>query len=1235
MRKLLYITPHLSTGGAPQYLLKKIELLKDEYDISLVEYNDIGGTAFVVQKNRIFDIIPPEKRITLGEDKTQLLDFLDKVQPDIVHLEEIPEMFMDNGVAEILYDKSRNYTIFETSHDSSQNPNNKRFFPDKFMFVSNWQIEQYKDVDVPSVLVEYPIEYKKNKNREETCKRLGLNPNKKHIIHVGLFTPRKNQAEFFEYARALPEYEFHCIGNQASNFQHYWEPLMKNKPDNLTWWGERNDVDNFYEAADLFLFTSKGNSHDKETMPLVIREALSWKLPILIYNLEVYQNYFDTYPVEYLIDNKEQNIKNIKNIMEGFEIISSPITAEDFDISLEGENKINFSYKKSEQFDCKIVVKEKYSNAPMYWFDASFANYINWWCVPNQNFSLKDSWVTELTLEFYTPSDKFLFSKDLFIKENGIKPSIKLDLANPFDCLFHNYDEMFVEKKYDFLFKNKLDIVLDIGANAGTFCKLFLEKGASKVYAFEPNQNALTNLNYLASKESNLKVIEKAVHTNEEDLKFYITPNNTTIGSINKFHVEQENVEVEEIIVPTITLKNFVKQEKLNKIDLIKIDIEGAEYDIIENLEDEIFNITDKFLIEWHDNTDGRVQKLIDKLTSKGYSITKTFNQNSNEEFDMELYKQSTIGTFLAKKINVLTVVIPTYNHENYIEQCIDSVLSQETDFNFNILISDDCSTDNTFNILQKYKDIPNVTIHQTPKNIGATGERIHSLYRTISSQYITLLDGDDYYTDNYKLQKQVDFLNSNPDYILHSTGNTYTSPEGIEDNILRHSNKSEITNFTENIETNWIGFGFMFRNILDWDNIPDLPYEKHDDCRWVDNILLLQKGKAKNEKWCGGSYRITPKGQFGEKSQEEKDKLHKKWVELNKQFFLPPSTEPKPIIILDAFFHDSNVLTQLKKYLSFIKKLDIPLMLVTNSEFDSSLTKEFDYILYDSNNRLFEKDYNRHESVNFWFSNSYHHISIASEGLQKHGLSVLSNLYHSTNLAKSLGYTHFYRIEYDCFIEDLKAVKDIINQVKIQNKKGYGYVNENKFFSFQIFYMELEYFTQNFPQINTEEDYINLIALWANANWLSAEEFMMEMIKNSQGGVDNIILKNAPFMYTDFGNCLWNTVTTPIESSQIQNGYVAAPFQIPTDNSKIALITWNISTENFREAYYEITLPNKEIINFTHKIEGINSHEIYLLDLQEQDTQIKITYGNVVNVFNLTKQNVFKTVFNTYTIKQ
>lgn len=314
-KKLMYIAPHLSTGGSPQYLLKKIELLKDEYDIYLVEYADLGGKSYVVQKNRIFDIIPSKNRITLWEDKTEIFQFIDKIKPDIIHMEEIPEMFMNRKISEKLYSQDRQYILVETSHDSSQNPSRKQFFPDKFMFVSQWQIDQYKDVKVPSVLVEYPIEYKQNKDRKKACERLGLDPSKKHIIHVGLFTPRKNQAEFFRYAKALPEYEFHCIGNQASNFKHYWEPLMEDKPENLTWWGERNDVDTFYEAANLFLFTSKGNSKDKETMPLVIREALSWKLPILIYNLEVYQNYFDAYPVSYLTPDFSSNINLIKNLL--------------------------------------------------------------------------------------------------------------------------------------------------------------------------------------------------------------------------------------------------------------------------------------------------------------------------------------------------------------------------------------------------------------------------------------------------------------------------------------------------------------------------------------------------------------------------------------------------------------------------------------------------------------------------------------------------------------------------------------------------------------------------------------------------------------------------------------------------------------------------------------------------------------------------------------------------------
>jgi len=313
MKKLLYIAPHLSTGGLPQYLTKKIELLKNTYEIYLVEWVDCTGGVLVVTRNKIVNLVDPDKFFTLGEDKQELIDIINKVQPDIVHLEEIPEFFMSGEITKQIYTQDRKYIIVETSHDSSFDTSTKQFFPDKFMFVSNWQIQQYKDIDIPQVVVYYPIEYVERPNRTEALLNLGLDPNKKHVLHVGLYTSRKNQAEFFEYARQFPDVEFHSLGNRADNFKWYWEPLVQNQPSNLTWWNERTDVDKFYQAMDLFLFTSRGTNNDKETMPLVIREAVSYQIPVLIYNLPVYLNYWDDFKgVSYLeFNNFEKNCEII------------------------------------------------------------------------------------------------------------------------------------------------------------------------------------------------------------------------------------------------------------------------------------------------------------------------------------------------------------------------------------------------------------------------------------------------------------------------------------------------------------------------------------------------------------------------------------------------------------------------------------------------------------------------------------------------------------------------------------------------------------------------------------------------------------------------------------------------------------------------------------------------------------------------------------------------------------
>ena len=132
-KKILFITPHLSTGGAPQVTLNKIQLLKDEYEVFCIEYSLIAWT-FVVQRNRIIELLG-DNFVSLPEDKTSILKIIDIIKPDVISFEEFPEFFMDDSITKEIYKGSRSYKLYETTHDSSFPVHKKRFFPDKFHFV--------------------------------------------------------------------------------------------------------------------------------------------------------------------------------------------------------------------------------------------------------------------------------------------------------------------------------------------------------------------------------------------------------------------------------------------------------------------------------------------------------------------------------------------------------------------------------------------------------------------------------------------------------------------------------------------------------------------------------------------------------------------------------------------------------------------------------------------------------------------------------------------------------------------------------------------------------------------------------------------------------------------------------------------------------------------------------------------------------------------------------------------
>ena len=108
MKKLLYVAPHLSTGGLPQYLLKKIQLLKNEYDIYLVEWSNHSGGIFIVQRDQLIELLG-DKFFEIGEDKGNLFYIISSIRPDIIHLEEFPEFFMDSFIAKQLYKQNQSY----------------------------------------------------------------------------------------------------------------------------------------------------------------------------------------------------------------------------------------------------------------------------------------------------------------------------------------------------------------------------------------------------------------------------------------------------------------------------------------------------------------------------------------------------------------------------------------------------------------------------------------------------------------------------------------------------------------------------------------------------------------------------------------------------------------------------------------------------------------------------------------------------------------------------------------------------------------------------------------------------------------------------------------------------------------------------------------------------------------------------------------------------------------------
>lgn len=225
----------------------------------------------------------------------------------------------------------------------------------------------------------------------------------------------------------------------------------------------------------------------------------------------------------------------------------------------------------------------------------------------------------------------------------------------------------------------------------------------------------------------------------------------------------------------------------------------------------------------------------------------------------------------------MVSICMITYNHEKYLKQAIDGVLGQKTNFEIELVIANDNSPDNTDAIIQEYiRSNPNgnkIKYIHNPVNIGMMPNFINAL-ENCAGRYVAMCEGDDYWTDEFKLQKQVDFLEKNKEYAMcfHKVS-VETSGVISEDNItLESPNKTTIKDLANG---NYIHTcSVMYRNRL-FKNFPRY-FKKSPIGDYYLHMLNSLYGDIYRLDDNMAVYRVHQTSYWSSKEQEERTKI---WV--------------------------------------------------------------------------------------------------------------------------------------------------------------------------------------------------------------------------------------------------------------------------------------------------------------------------------------------------------------------
>lgn len=282
-----------------------------------------------------------------------------------------------------------------------------------------------------------------------------------------------------------------------------------------------------------------------------------------------------------------------------------------------------------------------------------------------------------------------------------------------------------------------------------------------------------------------------------------------------------------------------------------------------------------------------------------------------------------------------LTIIVLAYNVEKYIEQTLDSILAQKVNFPYQILIGNDGSNDGTVAILERYKaqhpDL--ITLHLTPREVRKHGGdyiNFSNLFFKTTSKYFTVLDGDDYWIDEYKLQKQIDFLDQNPDFTVCGHNYFYLYEDGkMEKSYDEERDGNRYDFIANNFEELLLGghcpymqtSSLIYRNIFANDLSVKKMFTHHMyKGDFIRTLFHAQKGKSKYINEVMSVYRIINGGDWSRLSEIERAQSHINFFEFHRDH----TFDKKYKIALDTAisrYYDLLIL-ELSKEKSFESKL-------------------------------------------------------------------------------------------------------------------------------------------------------------------------------------------------------------------------------------------------------------------------------------------------------------------------